>query len=159
MLTQQVQVRGLSGWKAHFHGIRTAVVLLCCFLIRLADPPAAHALHALLPLVQIAMGSWHVQVQILDLYPRKNPKTGKTYGSNAAAWWGYQFRTPFKTGVVLAVCAMNQKAASASGRYDTKVAHCSMHIGATVCKHRGAACMGHADTTTLMGHGDRGADT
>jgi hypothetical protein len=39
-----------------------------------------------------------LQIQILELYPRKNPKTGKTYGSNAAAWWGYQFRTPFKTG-------------------------------------------------------------
>lgn len=38
------------------------------------------------------------QVDILDLYPRKNPKTGKTYGSNAAAWWGYQARLPFKTG-------------------------------------------------------------
>jgi hypothetical protein len=39
-----------------------------------------------------------VQVDILDLYPRKNPRTGKTYGSNAAAWWGYQFRLPFATG-------------------------------------------------------------
>jgi hypothetical protein len=27
------------------------------------------------------------QVDILDLVPRKNPSTGKTYGSNAAAWW------------------------------------------------------------------------
>lgn len=32
-------------------------------------------------------------VEILDLVPRKNPD-GKTYGSNAAAWWGYQARWP-----------------------------------------------------------------
>lgn len=38
------------------------------------------------------------QVDILDLYPRVNPSTGKTYGSNAAAWWGYQYRMPYKTG-------------------------------------------------------------
>lgn len=32
-----------------------------------------------------------LQVEILDLKPRPNPD-GKTYGSNAAAWWGYQAR-------------------------------------------------------------------
>lgn len=32
-----------------------------------------------------------LQVEIMDLYPRKNPE-GKTYGSNAAAWWGFQAR-------------------------------------------------------------------
>lgn len=39
-----------------------------------------------------------LQVDILDLKPRKNPRTGKAYGSNAAARWGYQYRTPFKSG-------------------------------------------------------------
>ena len=34
-----------------------------------------------------------LKVDILDLSPRVNPNTGKTYGSNAAAWWGYQART------------------------------------------------------------------
>lgn len=29
-----------------------------------------------------------LQIDIMDLKPRKNPSTGKTYGSNAAAWWG-----------------------------------------------------------------------
>ena len=29
-----------------------------------------------------------LQVDILDLTPRKNPSTGKTFGSNAAANWG-----------------------------------------------------------------------
>jgi hypothetical protein len=32
-------------------------------------------------------------VEILDLKPRVNPD-GKTYGSNAAAWWGFQARVP-----------------------------------------------------------------
>ena len=32
-------------------------------------------------------------VEILDLELRKNPD-GKTFGSNAAAWWGYQARVP-----------------------------------------------------------------
>ena len=32
-----------------------------------------------------------LKVEILDLKPRRNPD-GKTYGSNAAAWWGYQAR-------------------------------------------------------------------
>jgi acetamidase/formamidase len=34
-----------------------------------------------------------IAVEILDLEPRKNPE-GKTYGSNAAAWWGFQARFP-----------------------------------------------------------------
>jgi acetamidase/formamidase len=40
-----------------------------------------------------------LQVDILDLWPRKNPKSGKTYGVNAAASWGYQWRQPWKSGV------------------------------------------------------------
>ncbi|KAI8108289.1 hypothetical protein M9434_006316 [Picochlorum sp. BPE23] len=39
-----------------------------------------------------------LQIDILDLKPRANPSTGKTYGSNAAAWWGYQFRAGFLDG-------------------------------------------------------------
>jgi hypothetical protein len=30
-----------------------------------------------------------IAVKINDLKPRINPSTGKTYGINAAAWWGY----------------------------------------------------------------------
>ncbi|CAB9503613.1 Acetamidase formamidase [Seminavis robusta] len=33
-----------------------------------------------------------LQVEILDLKPRKNPATDRTFGSNAAAWWGFQAR-------------------------------------------------------------------
>jgi acetamidase/formamidase len=32
-----------------------------------------------------------LKVEILDLVPRVNPD-GKTFGSNAAAWWGYHAR-------------------------------------------------------------------
>jgi hypothetical protein len=32
-----------------------------------------------------------LKVEILDLVPRVNP-SGKTFGSNAAAWWGFQSR-------------------------------------------------------------------
>lgn len=39
-----------------------------------------------------------LQIDILDLKPRPNPATGKTYGVNAAAWWGYQFRAGFLDG-------------------------------------------------------------
>lgn len=39
-----------------------------------------------------------LQVDIMSLEPRINPGTGKTYGSNAAAWWGYQFRAGFLDG-------------------------------------------------------------
>lgn len=44
-----------------------------------------------------------LKVEILDLTPRANPE-GKTFGSNAAAWWGFQARvnkadgTPFTAG-------------------------------------------------------------
>jgi acetamidase/formamidase len=38
-----------------------------------------------------------LKVEILDLQPRPN-KDGKTYGSNAAAWWGYQARVPLVDG-------------------------------------------------------------
>lgn len=41
--------------------------------------------------VKTAMPGDLLQVDILDLYPRKNAD-GKTYGSNAAAWWGFQAR-------------------------------------------------------------------
>jgi hypothetical protein len=34
-----------------------------------------------------------LKVEILDLKPRVNPE-GKTFGSNAAAWWGFQARVP-----------------------------------------------------------------
>ena len=37
-------------------------------------------------------------MDILDLTPRVNPSTNKTYGSNAAANWGYQFRAGFLDG-------------------------------------------------------------
>ncbi|KAK9815353.1 hypothetical protein WJX72_002191 [[Myrmecia] bisecta] len=40
-----------------------------------------------------------LQVDILDLAPRVNPATGKTYGSNAAASWGYHFRAGFLDGI------------------------------------------------------------
>ncbi|BDA46692.1 probable formamidase C869.04 [Coccomyxa sp. Obi] len=40
-----------------------------------------------------------LQVDIIDLVPRVNPSTGKTYGSNAAASWGYQYRAGFLDGV------------------------------------------------------------
>jgi hypothetical protein len=34
-----------------------------------------------------------IAVEIMDLQLRLNPE-GKTFGSNAAAWWGYQARVP-----------------------------------------------------------------
>jgi hypothetical protein len=34
-----------------------------------------------------------LKVEIVDLRPRANPE-GKTYGSNANAWWGFQARVP-----------------------------------------------------------------
>ena len=41
--------------------------------------------------VNDAMPGDLLKVEILDLKPRKNPD-GKTFGSNAAAWWGFQAR-------------------------------------------------------------------
>ena len=38
-----------------------------------------------------------LKVEILDLMPRINPD-GKAYGSNAAAWWGFQARVPLANG-------------------------------------------------------------
>eukprot|EP01023_Acetabularia_acetabulum_P044945 TRINITY_DN4541_c0_g1_i1.p1 TRINITY_DN4541_c0_g1~~TRINITY_DN4541_c0_g1_i1.p1 ORF type:complete len:404 (-),score=72.83 TRINITY_DN4541_c0_g1_i1:450-1661(-) len=38
-----------------------------------------------------------LQVDILDLTPRLNPE-GRSFGSNAAAWWGYHQRTGFFDG-------------------------------------------------------------
>uniref|UniRef100_A0A383V546 Acetamidase n=1 Tax=Tetradesmus obliquus TaxID=3088 RepID=A0A383V546_TETOB len=56
-----------------------------------------------------------LQIQILELVPRKNPRTGKAYGSNAAAWWGYQFRTPFKTGKAREVTTIYEVVEDADG--------------------------------------------
>lgn len=39
-----------------------------------------------------------MKVEILDLQPRKNPVTRKTFGSNAAAWWGFQARVKMVDG-------------------------------------------------------------
>ena len=53
--------------------------------------------------VEGAMPGDILAVEIVDLMPRPN-KDGKTYGSNAAAWWGFQARsdqadgTPFDAG-------------------------------------------------------------
>jgi len=53
--------------------------------------------------VEGAMPGDILKVEIVDLKPRPNAQ-GKTYGSNAAAWWGYQARaskvdgTPFTAG-------------------------------------------------------------
>eukprot|EP00798_Chlamydomonas_sp_ICE-L_P011204 gene11204-18822_t len=33
-----------------------------------------------------------IQIDILDLQPRVNPNTGKTFGSSGAGTWGYQYR-------------------------------------------------------------------
>ena len=41
--------------------------------------------------VEGAMPGDVIAVTINDLRPRVNPNTGKTYGINAAAWWGYNF--------------------------------------------------------------------
>ena len=38
-----------------------------------------------------------IAVEILDLQLRQNPD-GRTFGSNAAAWWGYQARVPKANG-------------------------------------------------------------
>lgn len=40
-----------------------------------------------------------LQVDIINLEPRINPVSGKTYGSNAAASWGYQFKAGFLDGI------------------------------------------------------------
>ena len=42
-----------------------------------------------------------LSVEIVDLAPRPNAE-GKTYGSNAAAWWGYQARSDKVAGAALA---------------------------------------------------------
>lgn len=39
-----------------------------------------------------------LKVEILDLMPRKNPITNRTFGSNAAAWWGFQARVQLADG-------------------------------------------------------------
>jgi acetamidase/formamidase len=39
-----------------------------------------------------------LKVEFLDLQPRKNPITGRTFGSNAAAWWGFQARVKMVDG-------------------------------------------------------------
>ena len=41
--------------------------------------------------IEGAMPGDVIAVTINDLRPRINPATGKTYGINAAAWWGYNF--------------------------------------------------------------------
>ena len=55
-----------------------------------------------------------LKVEILDLVPRANPE-GKTFGSNAAAWWGFQARvnkadgTPFKAGTFTSTSGENDE--------------------------------------------------
>jgi len=55
-----------------------------------------------------------LMVEILDLKPRANAE-GRTFGSNAAAWWGYQARvnkvdgTPFTAGSFTETAGMNDE--------------------------------------------------
>ena len=57
-----------------------------------------HKCFSLIIALIVAETAWWLQVDILDLAPRGNPLSGKTYGSNAAANWGYQFRAGFLDG-------------------------------------------------------------
>ncbi|KAI8475339.1 MAG: hypothetical protein J3K34DRAFT_390713 [Monoraphidium minutum] len=57
-----------------------------------------------------------VKIEILDLYPRPNPKTGKTYGSQAATRWGYQFRTGLATGLAREMVTIYELVKAKSGR-------------------------------------------
>ena len=58
-----------------------------------------------------------MQVDILDLTPRPNPSNNnRTYGSNAAASWGYQFRSGFLDGVKREVVTIYEIIKSAAGR-------------------------------------------
>ena len=57
------------------------------------------------------------QVDILDLEPRPNPgNNNRTYGSNAAASWGYQFRAGFLDGIKREVVTIYELIKSASGK-------------------------------------------
>lgn len=38
------------------------------------------------------------QVEVLDIYPRKNPKTGRSFGVNIALSHGWHDRAGYKTG-------------------------------------------------------------
>eukprot|EP00877_Chromochloris_zofingiensis_P000674 jgi/Chrzof1/10607/Cz05g05010.t1 len=58
-----------------------------------------------------------LQIDILDLTPRVNPTTGKTYGANSATGWGYQFsRAPYKTGKKREVTTLYEIVKDSSGK-------------------------------------------
>lgn len=52
---------------------------------------------------------------IQDLYPRENPSTGKTFGSNAAAWWGFHNRAGFVDKVAREVITIYEIIKDAAG--------------------------------------------
>jgi len=56
-----------------------------CSRRALADRAAA-------PVGSCSQQLFAVQVDILDLKPRKNPSTGRAYGSNGASSWGWQYK-------------------------------------------------------------------
>jgi len=68
-----------------------------------------------------------LKVEILDLKPRKNPKTGKTYGSNAAAWWGFQARVKMVDGSDFKAGTFTDTPVSTSSGEAKGVLGCSWH--------------------------------
>jgi len=57
------------------------------------------------------------QVDILDLEPRPNPgNDNRTYGSNAAASWGYQFRAGFLDGMKREIVTIYELIKAANGK-------------------------------------------
>ncbi len=58
-----------------------------------------------------------LQVDILDLEPRPNPgNDNRTYGSNAAASWGYQFRAGFLDGLKREIVTIYELIQAANGK-------------------------------------------
>lgn len=56
-------------------------------------------------------------MDILDLTPRPNPgNDNRTYGSNAAANWGYQFRAGFLDGVEREVVTIYEIITGSNGK-------------------------------------------
>lgn len=91
------------------------------------------------------------QVDIEDLTPRPNPgNDGRTYGSNAAASWGYQFRAGFLDGVQREVVTIYEIIKSPNGKAYVAVPDYQFRYGSVAAGSVLGACAG-CDITNPIG--------
>jgi hypothetical protein len=81
------------------------------------------------------------QVDILEMKPRKNPKTGRAFGSNGGAGWGYQYRyaSTSEQSSSIGLCSLFARSPAANLIVQRRQAQCA---SLSIPLNRACSCFG-----------------